>query len=298
MELWIIVTIAAAFFQTLRFMLQKYLAGGALSAGGATFARFAYAAPVVLLVLAGYLWARGLGLPEVGGRFWAYVLAGGVAQILATLCVVILFSFRNFAVGITLKKTEVVQTALVGVVILGDLVSALGLVAMLVGLVGVILLSDPGGGSMRNWLRNRAAGLGLLSGLMFAVSGVCYRGATLEVGSDDPLMRAGVALAAVTTSQAIGMALWLAWREPGELGRVWGVRRTALWMGVTSFAGSIGWFTAFTLQNAAYVFALGQIELIFSLAASVLVFREKVTARELAGIGFLTASILLLVVFI
>ena len=42
-------------------------------------------------------------------------------------------------------------------------------------------------------------------------------------------------------------------------------------------AGTMGWFTAFTLQKAAYVYALGQVELILSLAASVLFFRESVT---------------------
>ena len=76
---------------------------------------------------------------------------------------------------------------------------------------------------------------------------------------------------------------------------VWGARRTAIWLGITSMLGSLGWFTAFTLQTAAYVFALGQVELIFSLVASVLFFRETVTRRELAGISVLGLSIILLV---
>jgi len=53
MEAWIILSVAAAAFQTLRFMLQKQLSIGTLSAGGATFARFAYSAPLVVLGLAG-----------------------------------------------------------------------------------------------------------------------------------------------------------------------------------------------------------------------------------------------------
>ena len=63
-------------------------------------------------------------------------------------------------------------------------------------------------------------------------------------------------------------------------------------------AGSLGWFTAFTLQTAAYVQALGQVELIFSLMASVLFFHETITRRELAGIGLLTLSVLMLVAFV
>jgi uncharacterized membrane protein len=61
--------------------------------------------------------------------------------------------------------------------------------------------------------------------------------------------------------------------------------------------GSLGWFTAMTLQNAAYVRALGQIELVFTFAASVLFFREKSTVREIAGIVILTAGIVLLLVY-
>lgn len=297
MELWIFLSITAAAFQTLRFMLQKSLSMGTLSAGGATFARFFYSAPLAFALAAGYLAWHGQALPGLGGVFWAFALTGGLAQILATWCVVALFAQRNFAVGITLKKTEVIQTALVGLLVLGDTVSLAGIVAIVIGLVGVLILSDtPGlqGGRIRR-LMNRAAGLGLASGAFFAVSAVAYRGATLEVANADPFLRACVSVSAVTLSQTVAMAAWLAWREPGELARVWRARRRAIWMGVTSLGGSVSWFTAFTLQNAAYVFAVGQIEVIFSLLASVLIFRETVSRRELSGIVLLTASILLLV---
>ena len=297
MEPWILIAIAAAAFQTLRFMLQKSLSMGPLSAGGATFARFVYAAPFAFLLAAGYLAVQGVAMPGLGGVFWAYALTGGLAQILATFCVVLIFATRNFAVGITFKKTEVIQTALVGFVVLGDTVSLPGMVAIIIGLVGVLVLSDPPGGTGRGLgrLMNRAAGLGLASGALFAVSAVAYRGATLEVASEDAFLRAAVSVSAVTLTQTLAMMAWLHWREPGQLRAVWAVRRVAVWMGVTSMAGSLGWFTAFTLQSAAYVFAVGQIEVIFSLMASVLFFREKIAGRELWGIGLLTASILVLV---
>ena len=145
---------------------------------------------------------------------------------------------------------------------------------------------------------NRAAGYGLASGVLFAVSGVCYRAASLELGDAAPLLRAGVTLAAVTTMQMVAMAAWLTWREPGEIGRVWAARRRAGFVGLTSMGGSFCWFTAFTLQTAAYVKALGQVELILSLMASVLVFRETVSRRELLGMTVLAASILGLVLII
>jgi len=297
MEIWILLSIAAAAFQTLRFMLQKSLSMGPLSAGGATFARFVYSAPVAVALAAGYVGWRGGGLPGLGGAFWGFALAGGLAQILATWCVVLLFAQRNFAVGITFKKTEVIQTALVGLLVLGDRVSVAGVVAIVIGLAGVLVLSGAPGlaGARSGRILNRAAGLGLASGALFAVSAVAYRGATLEVASADAFLRAVISVSAVTLAQTLGMAGWLAWREPGQLGRVWRARGRAAWIGVTSLGGSLCWFSAFTLQNAAYVFAVGQVEVIFSVLASVLVFRETVTRRELAGMALLTGGILLLV---
>lgn len=297
MSLWIPVTLAAAIFQTLRFMLQKSLASTRLSAAGATFARFAYSAPIIATVLALYLAASGRSLPPLTGAFWAYALTGGLGQILATICVVALFKQRNFAVGITFKKTEVIQTVLVGLLVLGEGVSWAGFAAILLGLVGVLTLSRPPGGTGRWWhhLSNRAAALGLGSGVLFAISGVTYRAASLELGGLEPVLRAGITLAAVTSAQMIGMGAWLAWRDRAELRAVWAARRTALWVGLFSMGGSFCWFIAFTLQTVAYVKALGQVELIFSMLASVLFFRERIAARELAGIALLAASILLLV---
>ena len=296
MDLWILATLSAATFQTVRFMLQKVLAGGRLSAVGSTFARFAYASPAGLMVLGLVLWTRGQALPQIMPAFWGWALFGGLGQILATVFVVMTFRTRNFAVGITLKKTEVILTALLGLVVLGEALSLAGWLGICVGLAGVLLLSGTPEieGNLLRQLRSPAVLYGLGSGLFFAVAGVGYRAATLSVASDDPILRAAVALVWVTTGQALIMAAWLAWREPGEIARVWQARGTAAWLGVTSAAGSLSWFTAFTLQTAAYVYAVGQVELILSLAASVLWFREKVSTRELLGIAVLTVSVVTL----
>ena len=300
MELWIAVTIGAAFFQTLRFMLQKLLSASALSSAGATFARFFYSAPLVVVFLATYFALTETAFPATSLRYWIFALSGGLAQILATLCVVMLFKARNFAVGITFKKTEVIQTALVGFVILGESISQAGFAVILIGLIGVLLLSEMPEmeGDWFRRIRNQASQLGVLSGFLFAISGVCYRGASLEIDIADPLLRAGVTLACVTSVQLIGMALWLRWFEPGQISAVWAARRSAAWIGLTSMVGSFCWFTAFTLQNVAYVNALGQIELIFSLIASVFFFKERITRKELVGLSFLTISILGLILVI
>jgi drug/metabolite transporter (DMT)-like permease len=297
MELWIFATITATIFQTLRFMLQKQLSMGALSTGGATFARFAYSAPLLAVLVVAWVMMSDTEFPNITARFWIMGAIGGLAQILATVCVVALFRARNFAVGITFKKTEVILSALVGFIVLGEGVSSLGFVAILVGLTGVLLLSSTpeAQGSLKERIFTRAAGLGLASGLMFAISGVTYRAATLDVGADAPFLRAAVTLSAVTLMQFTAMGLWLRLFEKGQITAVWAARRKAVWIGLMSLCGSLGWFVAFTLQTAAYVNALVQIELLFSLLVSVLVFKERLSAREGIGIGFLSASVLLLI---
>ncbi len=49
------------------------------------------------------------------------------------------------------------------------------------------------------------------------------------------------------------------------------------------------------MQNAAYVRALGQIELVFTFAASVFFFREKTNRIEVVGIALVVAGILVLI---
>lgn len=293
---WIPVTIAAATFQTFRFMLQKVLSTVTLSPGGATFARFVYSAPFILIGLALYLYASGQSLPPMSGLFWSFALVGSLSQILATICVVALFKQRNFAVGITFKKTEVIQTALVGLVVLGDAISVWGWVAILLGLGAVLVLSKPPEATGAWWvhLTNRASRLGLGAGVLFAFSAVSYRGASLQLGDLAPVFRAAVTLASVVTLQTLMMVVWLALREKGEIRRVWQARRVAIWVGLTSLGGSFCWFWAFSLQNAAYVKALGQVELLLSILVSVLFFKEKISRRELAGMSLLVLSILAL----
>ena len=295
MELWFIASVAAAFVQTIRFMLQKRLKGVGLSTGGATLSRFLFAVPLACCGVAGLMAWRGFGLPPLGLAFWGFAMAGGVAQIIATFCTVALFSERSFAVGIAFTKTETVQVAVFSALFLAEAVSGLGIIAILIGLGGVLILSRPPEGWLAGKILNRATLLGLAAGGFFGLSAIGYRGATLEITNDDPLFRAVLALACVTAFQTLAMALWLRWREAGEVGRVLAAWRATLPVGVTGVLGSLGWFTAFALQNAAYVRSVGQVELIFSILVSIVVFGEKPTARDVAGIGLLALSIILIV---
>lgn len=297
MELWIYITFGAAFAQSLRFMLQKKLTTVGLSTAGATFARFVFTAPVVAFIAVTYAVTTQQEMPELPTAFWIHGVIGGTSQILATMCVVALFSHRHFAVGVTFKKTEVILSVIVGFFVLGDRVTTLALAAILIGVVGVLLLSDPpkATGPWHKRILNRAVFLGLTSGLFFGFSGVSYRGASLSIAEGDTFYRAMVTMAFVVTFQLILMALWLLWRERGEITKVLNAWRIVALVGVTSMVGTICWFNAFTLQSAGYVNAVGQVELLFSIFIGAIVFGERVTKREWQGLLLLTFSVVLLV---
>ena len=90
------------------------------------------------------------------------------------------------------------------------------------------------------------------------------------------------------------MAAYMAIRTPGELRKVLAAWRVAIWVGASGALGSIGWFTAMSIQNAALVRAVGQIELVFTIGASVLIFREKILRLEVLGIFLVVAGIIVL----
>jgi drug/metabolite transporter (DMT)-like permease len=56
-------------------------------------------------------------------------------------------------------------------------------------------------------------------------------------------------------------------------------------------AASAGWFTAFAIEPVAHVRTLGLIELVFSYVVSRRLFRERLGALELAGMGLLAAGV-------
>ena len=60
-------------------------------------------------------------------------------------------------------------------------------------------------------------------------------------------------------------------------------------------AGSVGWFTAMSLQNPALVRTLGQIEFVISLLITYLYFNERVSRQEYLGILLIALSVFIVI---
>src|ERR1700735_5828386 len=95
--LWIVFTVTAAFFQTLRNAMQRELTGS-LGTVGATHVRFLFGFPFALVFIAGLLLATGVPLPRPGLTFWPWVIDGAFAQIAATALMLAGMGERSFVV--------------------------------------------------------------------------------------------------------------------------------------------------------------------------------------------------------
>ena len=298
--IWIPITFLAAFMQAARTAGQKYLTKD-FSAVGASYVRFLWGLPFALA----YLWFLqqngGYALPEADWQFFVFAALAGLSQITATVLLVFLFSLRNFAVGSTYARTETLLTAIIGALFFHEALAGAGWIAIAIGALGVVLINlartGIGGDNLLRRLFQPAAGVGLASGLGFAGASLFLRQASLSLGLDDWLYAAAVTLAMVLLIQTVMMSLYIIFRARDQLVAMMPNWRGCLFVGITSVVGSAGWFTALTVERAAYVKALGQVELLFTLALSVLFFKERSTSKELSGMALVAASIVVLLLF-
>jgi len=266
---------------------------------GATFVRFGFGFPFVLALVWALNEFAGYPLPPLNGAFFLWAVVGALGQIAATFLLIHLFSFRNFAVGTAYSRTEPAQAAIFGLIFLGERVTAGALAAIAISVFGVMLISVAH--EEKNWrslfrsVASRNALIGLASGTLFGISAVAYRAASLSLGGPSYVMQAAVTLAWVICFQTVVMFAWMAWKECAEIGRIAKAWKPALFTGFVGASASFGWFAAMTLQQAAVVKALAQVELLFTFAASIFFFREKITPLETLGCALIAFGIVVLV---
>jgi drug/metabolite transporter (DMT)-like permease len=292
--LWIPITVWAAFAQTVRNAAQRHLTAE-LGTLGATLVRFLYGLPFAALWLLLVHRMANSALPGMNGKFAFWVLVGAVSQIAATALLLRTMQERNFALGVAYSKTEVLQVAVFGLAFLGDPISMPAALAVAAGTLGVLLLSPadkqrPLRALLTGWT-SRTALLGLACGALFALSAVGYRGAALALPGNPFLMAGAFTLAAAQLVQTLLLGGWLLVRDPDVVRRVLRAWRMSFFAGFMGAAASAGWFTAFAIEPVAHVRTLGLIELVFSYAVSRRLFRERLSALELAGIGLLTLGV-------
>ncbi|MEL6818962.1 MAG: DMT family transporter [Pseudomonadota bacterium] len=298
MEVWVLITVGAAFVQNIRSALQKHLRGQ-VGTAAATFVRFGFGGPFAFLFLWLALQWTGNALPALPSSFWFWIVLAAIAQISAQLLLIIAFTLKNFAVAGAYVRVEPVLAALFGAIILTEVPSLILMIAVAISVFGVMLISltetrlSPM--AMLASLGTKAALVGLGSATIFGFAAVAFRAASLALGGPSFLIQGAVTLCAAITIQSVLLGIWLILREPGDLLHLLRKWPLSLSVGFVGALASYGWFTAMTLETAAAVKAVAQVEMLFALATTALVFRERISAREITGCFLIVSGVLLLI---
>jgi drug/metabolite transporter (DMT)-like permease len=289
--LWIVFTVLAAFFQTLRNAMQRELTT-TLGTVGATHVRFLFGFPFALLSLIGIMIWTGVPLPRPALSFWPWVIDGAGAQIAATATMLMAMGERSFVVTIAYIKTEPIQVAIFGLIFLGDAVSWPLMTAILVATAGVIIMSVKPGGMVGGI---KPTVIGLVSGGLFALSAIGYRGAILDLHMANFVMAATFTLVVGLVMQAVTLSAWLLLRQPKAMGAILQSWKPSLFAGLMGALASQFWFLAFAIATAAAVRTLALIEVLFAQLVARYMFGQRTNFREAIGMVLVVAGVLLLI---
>lgn len=301
-NLWIWATVAAAFFQALRYAALKVL-NRHLSTGVTTYVRVFFTLPILVAYLIGVLWWTAEPLPALSGGFVINCVASAVAQFTGTLLVVRMFQLGNFAIATLIIKADVIMTALIGTAFFSERITPAGWIAILVTLSGVIVTAlarqpvsaDASGKERVDFLTQAMPTLiGLTTALIYALSYLFLREAILVLDpATGPVVRAALGGAAMTAVSVILLGAFLIVTQPRELLRMFAFPKLCWTVGGASAVGTIGWFLASALTNASYVAAVAQVQVVFTLLLSFFYFGERIRLGEIAGIVVIVAGLIL-----
>ncbi|HVJ29393.1 MAG TPA: DMT family transporter [Gammaproteobacteria bacterium] len=290
--LWIFATLVAAGAQTARNAMQSSLTA-TLGTLGATQVRFLYGLPFAVVFLALAAAIAGADVPAPTARFLAVTAGGAIAQIAGTALLLAAMQARSFSVATAFNKTEAVQVAIFGVVLLGEHLTLVGAGAIVIATAGVVLIAAKPGLALGN-SGVRPVVFGIASGACFAIASVGFRGGILELGDGAYYLRAATTLVWALTFQALLLGAWMTLFARQALLASLALWRQSLVAGFFGAFASQFWFLGFSLTAAANVRALGLVEVVFAHVVAQRVFSQRATAREAAGMGLVVAGVALL----
>ena len=291
--LWIPFTITAALGQVARNAMQRQLTGP-LGTWGATNIRFLFGFPFSIIFLAVVLAVSGDRLPVPTAAFWPWLLLGALTQITGTGMMLLAMNERSFVVTTAYLKTEAIQTAIFGFVFLGDHLTLMKVIAILIATIGVVIAAlRPG--AEKGFADLKPTLLGLGAAASFALSAVGFRGAVIVVPGVSFVTAASFTLVLGLFVQTLVLSIYLLVRAPDVLKRILGLWKPSMLAGFMGAFASQFWFLAFALTAAANVRTLALVEVLFAQAVAYYSFKQPVSARELFGIVLIVIGVALLV---
>lgn len=285
---WIAFTLLAAFSQSWRNAFQSKLSG-TMSVAGVTLARFIWAGPIALIYLYTLYQWQPVAIPDFSGEFVFYIVAAAIMQILATGLMVMLFKLENYAIGAGLAKCEAPVSAVLSVLFFGTALTVTGWVGVLIGTLGVLIMSSASG-----WrsLSPKVFLLGMACSTAFALTSLWVREASLSIGLPFPHSAAWV-LFLVISLQTVIICTYIFFRERDTLHQTFKKSRLVVMTSLASVIGSLGWFSAMSLQAVPYVKTLGQVEVVFMVLISYFWLGQSIARKDIVALILLSIAAVL-----
>ena len=285
---WIAFTLLAAFSQSWRNAFQSKLAG-TMSVAGVTLARFIWAGPIALIYLYSLYQWQPVSTPSFSGEFVFYIVAAAIMQILATGLMVMLFKLENYAIGAGLAKCEAPVSAVLSVLFFGTALTLTGWIGVLIGTLGVLIMSSASG-----WrsLSPKVFLLGMACSTAFALTSLWVREASLSIGLPFPHSAAWV-LFLVISLQTVIICTYLFFRERDTLRQIFTKSKLVVMTSLASVIGSLGWFSAMSLQAVPYVKTLGQVEVVFMVLISYFWLGQSIARKDILALILLSIAAVL-----
>jgi drug/metabolite transporter (DMT)-like permease len=291
--LWIPFTLTAALGQVARNAMQRHLTAP-LGTWGATNIRFLFGFPFSLLFFAIVLASTGDHVPWPTAAFWPWLLLGALTQIVGTGLMLLAMNDRSFVVTTAYLKTEAIQAAIFGFVFLGDHLTALKVIAILIATIGVIITALRPGGE-KSFAELKPTIIGLAAAAAFALSAVGFRGAVIVVPGVSFVTAASYTLVFGLFVQTLVLTIYLLTRAPDVLGKILRLWKPSVFAGFMGAFASQFWFLALGLTAAANVRTLALVEVVFAQGVAYYSFKQPLSGRELGGIALIVVGVALLV---
>ena len=294
---WVVITVIASLSQTFRSVYQKNIIEdvGVLASA---YSRFVFALPFVALLAVLFLGSQEIVLLKtISLKAWFFVIAASICQILFTIILIKLFTLRSFAIGIAFSKTEVIQTTLLEIIIIGFILTSHVFLSIIIGFIGMLFMSKQKliGKLGYNSLFLKQVTLGVLCGIFLGLSSVLYKVALDSVTTDLIYKKVLVLSFLALAFQSVIFGTYIVSTEGKQnVIKLFSIWKKALPVGFFGCAATFCWFTAFSLVDATFVRAVGQLEIVFSVLISYIFYKEKITGFELIGMSLITISILAL----
>ena len=294
---WVVITVIASLSQTLRSVFQKNIIEdvGVLASA---YSRFIFALPFVVLLAVLFLGTQEIFLLKtISLKAWLFLISASICQILFTIILIKLFTLRSFAIGVAFSKTEVIQTTLLEILIIGFILTSHVFLSIIIGFIGMLFMSKQKliGKLGNNSLFLKQVTLGVSCGIFLGLSSVLYKVALDSVVTELIYKKVLVLSFLALAFQSVIFGAYIVITEGKQnVLKLFSIWKKGLPVGFFGCAATFCWFSAFSLIDATFVRAVGQLEIVFSVLISYIFYKEKITGFELIGMSLITISILAL----